>query len=139
MLKPSIDNRERWIRNPLDLGYSTDNERIQRKISQRADEWKEMSEFIVTQECLMLFIRRILGDFIDVDPCGKCSSCITTEFTFDEPEEATMTKAIEYVRNADIDIVCKKRVSMFFVSLCLAGLFARNGLVCFSFLYAERS
>lgn len=110
MLKPSIDLRERWIRNPYDLGYSTDNERIRRKVTQRAEEWQEMSQFLVTNECLMLYIRRALGDLSDVDPCGKCSSCITTEFTFDEPEEEQMQKATDYVKNADIDLVCKKQV-----------------------------
>jgi len=62
MLKPSLDKRERWIRNPLDEEYSTDNDRVARKIAQRAEEWEEMTRFVATDKCLMQFMRRSLGD-----------------------------------------------------------------------------
>ena len=75
MLKPSLDKRERWIRNPLDEDYNTDNERVSRKIAQRADEWQEMTRFVATDECLMQFMRRSLGDtfyflFVFLSSCG---------------------------------------------------------------------
>ena len=110
ILKPSVDHRERWIRNPYDFGYQTDNERIAFKVAQRAEEWQEMKDLLMTNECLMLFMRRSLGDTTDRDPCGKCSSCITTEFTFDEPEDQTKMAATEFVKNADIDLICRKQV-----------------------------
>ena len=109
MLKPSLDKRERWIRNPLDDDYCMDNERVARKIAQRADEWVEMTRFVATAECLMQFMRRSLGDTSNNEPCGKCSSCITTEFTFDEPDDLTKSKAVEYMKKADIDLVCRKQ------------------------------
>jgi len=109
MLKPSLDKRERWIRNPLDDDYNTDNERVSRKIAQRADEWHEMTRFVITDECLMQFIRRSLGDDSNNQPCGKCSSCITTEFTFDDPDDLVKAKAVEFMKKADIDLVCRKQ------------------------------
>jgi len=109
MLKPSLDKRERWIRNPLDEDYNTDNERVSRKIAQRAEEWEEMTKLVSTGECLMQFMRRSLGDVSNNEPCGKCSSCITTEFTFDDPDDLINSKAIEFMKKADIDLMCRKQ------------------------------
>jgi len=76
MLKPSLDKRDRWIRNHglEDDEYSCDNERVSRKIAQRAEEWAEMQTFVATDECLMQFIRRSLGDVSNNEPCGKVTS-----------------------------------------------------------------
>jgi len=49
------------------------------------------------------------GDTSNNEPCGKCSSCITTEFTFDEPDDTVKSKAVEFMKKADIDLVCRKQ------------------------------
>jgi len=70
---PVIKQGRLWQRTPVN--YQLDHDKIARLSAQREAEWREIQEFVGTDECLMAFLRRALDD-PETEPCGHCANCL---------------------------------------------------------------
>jgi ATP-dependent DNA helicase RecQ len=105
---PVLKDGPRWNRTPV--AYAMDHERIRRLTRQREEEWREVQEYLDTQECLMVFLARTLDD-PDPQPCGKCARCLGRPIVEEGFSHRWAVEASLYLRHAENPLECKKQVA----------------------------
>ena len=70
---PVRRHERRWRRNPV--RYRPDRRKVDRITHVRRHEQAQMLKYLWSQECLMAFLQRELGD-PDLHPCGCCANCV---------------------------------------------------------------
>ncbi|WP_170369242.1 RecQ family ATP-dependent DNA helicase [Ruegeria arenilitoris] len=105
---PVIKSGSQWQRTPVP--YSMDHDKIERLTGQRETEWNEIRRYVAEEGCLMEFLARALDDE-DPKPCGKCSRCLGQPIVAPTFSRETAISATRYLRQAELELQCKKQVA----------------------------
>jgi len=70
---PVAKINSRWHATPIN--YQMDHESIQSLCRLREAEQAQMSDYMRTNECLMVYLGQALDDQ-DIQPCGQCANCV---------------------------------------------------------------
>lgn len=105
---PVIKIGSKWLRTPV--GFSMDRERIQRLTEQREVEWAEIQDYIDTEECLMLYLRRALDD-PEARECGRCANCTGVPVADPAVDRAVAIDATRFLRRSDIPFLPRRQVN----------------------------
>ncbi len=95
MPAPVIKQGGFWYATPIN--YKVDWHRVETLKKIRRQEQQRMTEYLHTQECLMVFLARELDD-PHPEPCGRCASCLQKPLiplTFSEQQAA---RAIQFLK-----------------------------------------
>ena len=96
---PVIKSGSKWLRTPVP--FQMDRERIQRLAGQREVEWREIQDYIDTDDCLMAYLRRALDDPVE-DDCGRCANCIGEPVTRTATSFPLIAKATRFLKRSEI-------------------------------------
>ena len=102
---PVIKKDNKWQRsvNSLKVDWNKVNE-----IKEiRQNEWIDMQAYVQSEECLMNFLSKSLGDD-SMQNCRKCSSCRKRKH-FDLPEDNLIVEANQFIGRLNIPISSRKR------------------------------
>lgn len=105
---PVIKQGRLWQRTPV--MYQLDNDKIARLTAQREVEWREIQEFVGTDECLMAFLRRALDD-PETEPCGHCANCLGEAVVPESYDHQLGVQAAAFLRHAEMPLVTNKQVA----------------------------
>ena len=105
---PVIKQGSKWYRTPV--SYKMDRARIKHLTHQREIEWREVQEYINTDECLMAYLRRALDD-PEVNDCGRCANCLGHPVIDPGVENQLVVKAARFLRKAEFPFKPKKQVA----------------------------
>ena len=95
-----------WYRSDADWAYPT--ERIEAVTAHRRAEQQAMAEYVVTDGCLMEFLRLQLDD-PGAEPCGRCANCAGPAFTT-EVDPELVEGALGQTRSRQYVIQPRKRL-----------------------------
>ncbi len=104
---PFIKIGSRWRRTAEP--YRTNHDQIKRLTERRETEWREVQEYIHEEGCLMEFLAEALDD-ADLQPCGKCASCLGQPILEPTFRHQTAIAATRFLRLSEFVLECKKRV-----------------------------
>lgn len=105
---PVIKVRSEWKRTPNP--FTLDRARIEHLTLQREQEWAEVQEYLSTDSCKMSFLRGALDDN-NIEPCGKCESCLEEELIPCDIDPALIHQAARFLKQAEIIITPRKQVA----------------------------
>jgi ATP-dependent DNA helicase RecQ len=94
-----------WFRSAERWTYP--RERIEAVTAARRLEQQAMKNYVSTDECLMLFLRRELDD-PGVEPCGRCANCVGPRFTTNVDRSLT-EGALDMLRGSHLVIEPRKQ------------------------------
>jgi len=95
----------RWFRSARPWSYPA--ERIEAVNAARRTEQAAMAEYVVTDQCLMEFLRRQLDDET-ATRCGRCANCLDRTFPTDANADL-VEAALRSLRSETIEIVPRRR------------------------------
>ena len=105
---PVIKSGSLWQRTPV--LYQMDHDKIERLTGQREEEWDEVRRYVSYDSCLMEFLAEVLDD-ADPKPCGQCTRCLGRPIVPQEFTRATAIAATQFLRQAELELQCKKQVA----------------------------
>jgi ATP-dependent DNA helicase RecQ len=105
---PVVKRGSKWFRTPVP--FELDQQRIDFLTHQRADEWNEVCEYVVTDQCLMTYLRNALDDQSIID-CGKCSNCLGYPIVNVSPDKQLIKDAMLYLQRAEMPLQLKKQAA----------------------------
>lgn len=105
---PVIKQGSCWRRTPV--VWEMDHNRIERLTQQREIEWREIQEFINTDNCLMAFLQGALDD-PEVTACGLCANCLSRPVVPVEFDHELGVQASHFLRQAEMPLVTNKQVA----------------------------
>lgn len=98
--------RSRWFATPVE--WSHDAGRAEALAEIRRREQKKMAEYVTTAECLQVFLAREL-DAHDLDPCGRCATCVGKPFVHQAPDGARVMRALDFLKRLELTIEPRKQ------------------------------
>ncbi len=104
---PVIRIDGRWHRTVID--YRLDRATIARLTRRREDEWREIQEYVHTDDCRMAFLARALDD-ASVQ-CGRCDRCLGAPIVPEYVDDVLRAAAARFLRQRDIRLDCKTDVA----------------------------
>jgi ATP-dependent DNA helicase RecQ len=105
---PVVKRGSKWFRTPVP--FELDQQRIDFLTHQRADEWNEVCEYVVTDQCLMTYLRNALDDQSIID-CGKCSNCLGYPIVNVSLDKQLIKDAMLYLQRAEMPLQLKKQAA----------------------------
>jgi ATP-dependent DNA helicase RecQ len=105
---PVVKRGTKWFRTPVPFEF--DHERIEFLTHQREDEWNEVCEYLVTDQCLMTYLRNALDDQCTAD-CGKCSNCLGQPVVNVSPDEQSVKDAMLFLKRSEMPLELKKQAA----------------------------
>lgn len=87
-----------------------DHDHIHRLTAQRMVEWREVQTYIDAQDCLMVYLARVLDDS-NPQPCGKCARCLGKPVVTGIFDHQLAVNAALYLKHAEVALECKKQVA----------------------------
>ncbi|HTN69150.1 MAG TPA: helicase-related protein, partial [Dysgonamonadaceae bacterium] len=106
---PVIKIGSKWIRTAVK--YAMDSEKISRLTNQRVVEWKEVKDYIDTEECLMRYLQNSLDDITSSD-CGKCCNCDSQNRLPDNHSHENGILSASFLRQSEFDIELRKSIPL---------------------------
>ena len=103
---PVSKHGSRWILNPVP--YVPDQKKIDQLTRIRELEQTKMMEYMQTNECLMVFLRRELND-PSAEPCGRCANCMGQPLLPEGVSESLIREANRFLRGDEIIIESRKQ------------------------------
>ncbi|MBT6848320.1 MAG: ATP-dependent DNA helicase RecQ [Planctomycetaceae bacterium] len=105
---PVVKRGTKWFRTPVP--FELDQERLKFLTHQREEEWDEVCEYVVTDQCLMKYLRNALDDQSTAD-CGKCSNCLGHSVVNVSPDSQAIRDAMLFLRRAEMPLELKKQAA----------------------------
>lgn len=96
----------RWRANPVQ--YTPDTEKVSHLTKLRHHEQHSMSEYMESDECLMLFLARELDDPAPT-PCGRCAICRGKALVPETYPQDLVEEAVRFLRRAYRKIESRKQ------------------------------
>lgn len=93
-----LRGQAKWSRTSS--AYQFDSKRVARLTSQREREWKELKEYIHTNDCRMYFLQEALNDS-EARECGRCDNCQAMETEAIDLNEGLAIEAQRFLRRMD--------------------------------------
>lgn len=103
---PIIKQKAYWYRTVH--AYKLDLKRIAQLTEQRIKEWREMQNYLQTNQCKMNFLQSVLDDCYD-QRCGKCDSCLGRSVVSITIDPHILAQAQRFLRQSEIVIVPRKQ------------------------------
>ena len=113
---PVVKLGSEWRRTPVHS--EMDRDRIDHLTRQREREWRQIQEYIDTEDCLMSFLRRALDDQESSD-CGRCANCLGQPIIDPSIEHGLRVQATRFLQKSEFPFVPRKQVA--------AGVFPEYG------------
>ena len=114
---PIIKIGSLWRRTPVP--FVLDSDRIERLTRQRELEWRQIQDYIDSDECLMADLRRALDD-PEIGDCNRCANCLGHPVVDPGVEHALEIQASRFLRKSEFPIKPKIQVA--------AGAFQEYGI-----------
>ena len=105
---PVVKRGSKWFRTPVP--FELDQERIEFLTHQREDEWNEVCEYVVTDQCLMTYLRNALDDQSIAD-CGKCSNCLGHPIVNVSTDKQAVEAAMLFLKQSEMPLELKKQAA----------------------------
>ncbi len=105
---PVIKDGSLWKRTSVP--FTMDRERIDHLIHQREIEWKEVQDYIQSNQCLMMFLGKVLDD-PSATPCGKCANCLGQPLLSTDTDHASRVKAALHLKQSELPFKPKIQVA----------------------------
>jgi ATP-dependent DNA helicase RecQ len=105
---PVVKRGSKWFRTPVP--FELDQERIEFLTHQREDEWNEVCKYVVTDQCLMTYLRNALDDQSIAD-CGRCSNCLGHPIVNVSPDEQAVKAAMLFLKRSEMPLELKKQAA----------------------------
>ncbi|MEI6415187.1 MAG: RecQ family ATP-dependent DNA helicase [Pseudomonadota bacterium] len=105
---PVIKDGTNWRRTPV--AYRLDHARIGRLTRQRELEWREVQDYLDTQDCLMAHLCQALDD-TDLHPCGRCARCLGHPIVSESFDQRHAMAAARFLKQAEWPLNCKIQVA----------------------------
>jgi len=95
---PVVKIDTRWCATPVH--YAPDRRRIAALTAIRRAEQQRMHDYVYSNECLMVFLRRELDD-PDPHPCGRCAVCVGRPLIEPTYAPPLVNEAVTFLRRND--------------------------------------
>lgn len=105
---PVIKEGSKWRRTAV--AFEMDHARIEHLTGQREQEWLEVQEYLASSQCLMSYLRIALDDE-DIEPCGKCASCLELPIVDIQLQTEMIQRAATFTKQAEVVIHPRKQVA----------------------------
>jgi ATP-dependent DNA helicase RecQ len=102
---PVIKQGSRWATTPIN--YKPDLQKIQTITGIRRQEQSRMTEYMGTNDCLMMFLAKELDD-LNPQPCGRCAQCLRQNLIPETISPTLVTAAIQFLKRTDYVIEPRK-------------------------------
>ncbi|GAB5401668.1 MAG: RecQ family ATP-dependent DNA helicase [Aureisphaera sp.] len=105
---PIVKEGSKWKRSAT--AFTMNTEKIERLSSQRLMEWNTIQDYIRTDDCLMVFLKRELDD-TNLTKCGKCANCLG-RYIF--PSEVSLENTVDasiFLKHSEFDILPRKKIA----------------------------
>lgn len=103
---PVTKSGSRWYVTPV--AYEPDREKIVRLTQIRRQEQERMSDYMQTQDCLMVFLARELDD-PQTRACGRCAVCLGNPLVPETYSREKAQAAVSFLRRSEHVIEPRKR------------------------------
>lgn len=103
---PIAKDGTKWYRTPI--RYQMDHEKIAFLTNQRNEEFKQIEEYLRSEDCLMAFLRHALNDSNIVD-CGRCENCDPSNAVSGSYTHENGLMAAEFLKHHAMPIEVKKQ------------------------------
>ncbi len=88
--------------------YELDRERIRRLQDMRADEARQVTDYLETDQCLMAYLSEALDD-PEAAPCGRCENCLGQPIVGAPPSRARIVEAARFIRQSEVPLAPRKK------------------------------
>ncbi len=95
---PVVKGGSRWYATPV--AYVTDRAAIERLTRLRHQEQEQMSKYLQSRDCLMVFLTHALDD-PHCEPCGCCAACNGRPLLPERSSDLMVSRAREFLRHND--------------------------------------
>jgi ATP-dependent DNA helicase RecQ len=92
---PVVKAGSRWYARKTP--YKCDDARAAQLMQVKRDEQRRMQVYMLTKECLMLFLKRELDD-PDARPCGRCANCAGQPLLSEQCREDLVGDAVRFLQ-----------------------------------------
>lgn len=92
------------------LDYQLPHESIQRILSIKQQEWRDLQDYVEHDGCLMLYLAGQLDD-PSSKPCGRCGNCLGTPELPTEYSQDLGLEATDFMERTEIEILPKRRTA----------------------------
>ncbi|MDM5270781.1 RecQ family ATP-dependent DNA helicase [Sulfurovum sp. zt1-1] len=103
---PIAKDGSKWFRTPI--LYQMDHEKIAFLTNQRNEEFRQIEEYLRSQNCLMAFLRQALNDS-NIEDCGRCANCDPSNALSGTYAHVNGLKASEFLKHHAMPIEVRKQ------------------------------
>jgi len=109
--------KNKYYLTPNEYEYPSEN--IEKITQERVKELNQMHDYLSSQKCLMQYLAEALDDH-QLQPCGKCSSCLKHNIISKEVSIENIEIANQFINNSEFDFKTPTRIP-------------KNSLITYSF------
>lgn len=103
---PIAKDGTKWYRTPIQ--YQMDHEKIAFLTNHRNEEFRQIEEYLRSEDCLMAFLRNALNDS-NIEDCGRCENCDPSNAISESYTHENGLMAAEFLKHHVMPIEVKKQ------------------------------